>query len=74
MFDSLKLLLLYEAAVVGIQHREDLLHILERFGLQAHHLKELLVVKGVGSCTRNMCSNVNTHEQKHCIRSVLLEP
>lgn len=45
---SLELLLLDEAAVVGIQHREDLLHLVRRLGLQTHHFEKLLVVEGVG--------------------------
>ena len=51
MFVSLELLLLYEAAVVGVQHRKDLLHIIRRLGLQTHHLEKLLMVKGVSNCT-----------------------
>lgn len=46
---SLELLLLDEAAVVGIQHREDLLDLVRRLGLQTHHFEKLLVVEGVGN-------------------------
>lgn len=47
MFVSLELFLLDVAAVVGVQHREDLLHIVGGLGLQANHLKELPMVKGL---------------------------
>lgn len=50
-FFSLELFLLYVAAVVGVQHREDLLHIVGRLGPQSQHLKELLMIKRVGDCS-----------------------
>lgn len=59
MFFSLELLLLYEAAVVSVEHRKDLFHIAEGLGLQTHHLEKLVVVKRVGSFRRESTRSHN---------------
>lgn len=58
VFVSLELLLFYEAAVVGVQHREDLLHVIRRLGLQTHHIEKLLIVKGVSNCMHTQTRSV----------------
>lgn len=45
-----QLILLDEATLVFIQDVEHLLHIAQALLLQADHLEEPFVVKGVGSC------------------------